>query len=306
MKYMAKKKIKLNVINLLIMLGICLCMGLGFVVFTYKTKTVSINPEEINNIDYSETEKLDLELSSDKYLLIRLNDFKVLYGDKTDERFYPASLTKVVTMDALLHNVDDVNSTSSYSAAQYNELIAQNASIAGLSVNRDYSLEELLYALILPSGADAAMALENYCEDNNISLTEEMNKLSKELELKDSSFVNTTGLHDDELYTTLEDYTALIVDTLKNDTGKKILKTMVYYGESGTYQSSLYALYHNGYVDVLGGKTGFTYEAGLNLAVLYQVNNRAYLLLLANADGEYYMHNNINDALKIFEYLYGE
>ena len=81
---------------------------------------------------------------------------------------------------------------------------------------------------------------------------------------------------------------------------------MVYYGESGTYQSSLYALNHNGYVDVLGGKTGFTYEAGLNLAVLYQVNNRAYLLLLANADGEYYMHNNINDALKIFEYLYGE
>ena len=51
---MAKKKRKLNVINLLILLGICLCMGLGFVVFTYKTKTVSINPEEINNIDYSE------------------------------------------------------------------------------------------------------------------------------------------------------------------------------------------------------------------------------------------------------------
>ena len=85
---MAKKKRKLNVINLLILLGICLCMGLGFVVFTYKTKTVSINPGEINNIDYSETEKLDLELSSDKYLLIRLNDFKVLYGDKTDEMKY--------------------------------------------------------------------------------------------------------------------------------------------------------------------------------------------------------------------------
>ncbi|MGN1406319.1 MAG: D-alanyl-D-alanine carboxypeptidase family protein [Erysipelotrichaceae bacterium] len=303
---MAKKKRKLNVINLLILLSLCACISLGFIIFTYKTKTVNINPDDLNNIDYSQMEKLDLDLSSDKYLLIRLNDFKVLYGDKTDERFYPASLTKVVTMDALLHNVEDVNSTSSYSSAQYNELIAQNASIAGLSVNREYSLEELLYALILPSGADAALALENYCDGNNINLIDEMNKLSKELELKDSSFVNTTGLHDDNLYTTMEDYTSLIIDTLKYDTGKKVLKTLVHYGESGTYQSSLYALYHNGYVDVLGGKTGFTYEAGLNLAVLYQVNNRSYLLLLANADGEYYMHNNINDALKIFEYLYGE
>ena len=208
-------------------------------------------------------------------------------------------------MDALLHNVDDVSASSNYSSSQYNELIAQNASIANLAVNKEYSLEELLYALILPSGADAAVALENYCNENNINLIDEMNKLSKELNLNDSYFANTTGLHDDNLYTTLQDYTSLIIDTLKNDTGKKILKTLVHYGESGTYQSSLYALYQNGYVNVLGGKTGFTYEAGLNLAVLYQFNNRSYLLLLANADGEYYMHNNINDALKIFEHLYG-
>lgn len=305
MKYMAKKKRKLHVVNLLLLISICLCLTLAFMVFSYETKSIEINPDEINNIDYSNMRKLDLELSSDKYLLIRLNDFEVLYGDKIAERFYPASLTKVVTMDALLHNVDDVSVSSSYSSLQYNELIAQNASIAGLSVNKEYTLEELLYALILPSGADAAVALENYCSDNNIDLIEEMNKLSKELELQDSLFTNTTGLHDDNLYTTLEDYTSLIIDTLKYDTGKKVLKSLVHYGDSGTLQSSLYSLYNNGYVNVLGGKTGFTYEAGLNLAVLYEHDNRSYLLLLANADGEYAMHNNIRDALKVFEHLYG-
>ena len=274
------------------------------IVFLNKTKSVVFADVYNDELDYERVSTLDLDLYSDKYMLIRLDDMKVLYGKNINEQFYPASLAKVVTMDALLHNVDNIEETSFYSNEQYNTLIADNASIAGLKTNTDYKLEELLYALILPSGADAAVALENYCRANNINLIDEMNKLKDELLLENSNFTNTTGLHDDLLYTTMSDYAKIIIDTIKFDIGKSVLKSLLYEGVDESYTSSLSTLGNCVYAKVLGGKTGFTYEAGLNLCVLYRQNNRSYLLLLANATGEYREHNNIKDALKIFEYLY--
>lgn len=299
-----KKERKINIENLLLLFSFILCISLSIIVFTYKNKSFNFDELYNDNFDYCQQETLDLELSSEKYMLIRLNDMKVLYGKNISEQFYPASLAKVVTMDALLHNVEEISDTSYYSNAQYNSLIAENASIAGLRTNIEYTLEELLYALILPSGADAAMALENYCDANNIDLVLEMNNLKKELSLEDSNFTNTTGLHDDLLYTTMNDYAKIIVDTIKYDTGKKVLKSLIYEKDDTSFISSLYTLENTAYAEVLGGKTGFTYEAGLNLCVLFKQNNRSYLLLLANADGEYREHNNLKDALKIFEYLY--
>ena len=101
----------------------------------------------------------------------------------------------------------------------------------------------------------------------------------------------------------LNDYAKIVVDTIKYETGKKILKSLKFEGEEVNFVSSLTSLQDNYYVEVYGGKTGFTYEAGLNLCVLYEQKNRSYLLLLANADGEYREHNNLKDALKIFEFL---
>lgn len=301
MKKIKKKKSKLE--NILLVLSFITCLSLSLIVFLYKDKSVLFDDVYSDELNYNDMSSLNLDLSSDKYMLVRLNDMKVLYGDKVNEKFYPASLAKVVTMDALLNNIDDVNDTSYYSNEQYNMLIAENASIAGLRTNKEYTLEELLYALILPSGADAALALENYCELNNIDLITQMNELKNKLKLNDSNFTNTTGLHDDLLYTTLNDYAKIVVDTIKYETGKKILKSLKFEGEEVNFISSLTSLQDNYYVEVYGGKTGFTYEAGLNLCVLYEQKNRSYLLLLANADGEYREHNNLKDALKIFEFL---
>lgn len=299
-----RKKRKALIENILLLLSFILCVSLCLIVFLNKTKSVAFADVYNDELDYERVSTLDLDLYSDKYMLIRLDDMKVLYGKNINEQFYPASLAKVVTMDALLHNVDNIEETSFYSNEQYNTLIADNASIAGLKTNTDYKLEELLYALILPSGADAAVALENYCRANNINLIDEMNKLKDELLLENSNFTNTTGLHDDLLYTTMSDYAKIIIDTIKFDIGKSVLKSLLYEGVDESYTSSLSTLGNCVYAKVLGGKTGFTYEAGLNLCVLYRQNNRSYLLLLANATGEYREHNNIKDALKIFEYLY--
>ena len=265
------------------------------------------NSLSINEFDYSEMKMLDIDLYSNAYMLIRLNDFHVLYGKNINSRIYPASLTKIVTMDTVLNNVNDLSDTSSYTYDDYYELIDANASVAGLEINEEYPIRELLYALVLPSGADAGRALENYFKAHGRDLVEEMNVLVNRLGLEDSHFTNTAGLHDDDLYTCLDDYARIVVDTLLNDDGKAVLKCFRYELEDGTVlRSTLESLNDIGNVTVYGGKTGFTGEAGENIMVLYSHDDRSYLLILAGAPGNPYAGQlyHFNDVNNIIEYLY--
>ena len=207
------KRRKLRVGRLAILIAILACIA--FLVVTGITKLVShlttskeITTEEktINELDYSEMKEFDFDLHSQGYMLVRINDFKVLYGKNLEEQFYPASLTKVVTLDTVINDEIDLNDTSYITSDDYNNLIDADASLAGLKVNYDYSISDLLYALILPSGGDAALALENYYTNNDMNLVDDMGKLSEKLNLENSSFINTTGLHQGNLYTTLNDY----------------------------------------------------------------------------------------------------
>lgn len=259
-----------------------------------------------NSIDYSEIETLNLDLHSKGYLLIRLNDFKALYGEKYDRIMYPASLTKVVTMNTVLNTVKNLDDTSYFTKEQYTELIKQNASVAGLTPNANYSIKDLLYYLILPSGADAAIALENYFQKNGLNLIDEMNKRCSELGLEKSHFTNSTGLHDDNLYTTLKDLSIVYIDTLNNNLGKQILKTT--YSSQLDLYSSFYSFTTNRDDDILiyGGKTGYTDESRQDIIIFYEADNRSYILLLYGADGnpgrgEKY---HFDDANMILDYLY--
>ena len=165
---MAKRR-KVKTVRLLIVLIPLLVLVIGGAFFLRsiidsQDKQIEFKVEDlnINEIDHSEAKTFDFDLASKSYLLMRLNDFKVLYQKNNDTELYPASLTKVLTMDTILDITSSINETATFSNRQREELIEDNASIAYLEPNEDYTIEELLYALILPSGADAAVSLENY------------------------------------------------------------------------------------------------------------------------------------------------
>ncbi len=263
-----------------------------------------VSVKDIHIPDYSEAREFPFELHSEEYLLIRLNDMKVLYEKDADKEIYPASLTKVMTLDAVLHLAEDLKDTSYISYADIGALIEMNASIAGLSGNTDYTIEELLYALILPSGADAAIALENYAAKMGTDLIKEMNYLSKELGL-DAHFENTTGLHDSDHVMSLNDLLAIYLDTLSYRTGREVLESLYYSSERDTYYSTVNPV-NSDHVDVLGGKTGYTGMAGQCISILYRQGGRSYLLLLAGAQGSpgYGEYWHYEDAETIFERLY--
>lgn len=254
--------------------------------------------------DYKYAEKLNLELNSKRYLLYRMSDNRVLYADGNDEKMFPASLTKLMTLDAVLRSGADLSDVSSFSGAQRNELIAENASLAYLSADRDYTLKDLLYGLILPSGADAAVAIENYFVQNDRDILELFAEISTELELNGSSFLNTTGLHDDDHYTTLDDLLKIVRDVLKYEDGFEVLSSKSYLTDDETVLNSSLARLDG----VLGGKTGYTGEAGENLMTLFEMDGSVYILLLGNAEGNPYRGENyhFDDCYAIMEYLRGE
>lgn len=308
-----KRKVRYERLFLLIFIAITLLTLLVFLI----NKLVDINDQDnkvridslnINDFDYSDLKELDLNLYSNSYMLIRLNDFKVLYGKDIYNQFYPASLAKVMTLDTVINNVDNLSATSFLTDNDYNLLIEENASIAGLKTNYNYTVNDLLYALILPSGGDGALALENYFINNNENLVELMNKQVSNLNLNNSHFTNTTGLHDNNLYTSLDDYAKIVVNCLLNNNAKNVLKNTSYTLEDGlTVSSTLKALTNlNTNAIVYGGKTGFTGQAGENIMVLFSCNNRSYLLILQGANGNPYNSGetyHIYDASSIIEYI---
>lgn len=233
--------------------------------------------------DDRKTIEADLELYSDKYLLLEVDSRKVLYGKKINEKMYPASLTKLVALDLVLSSDLSLQSTASFSYQQRSELIAQNASLAYLKAETAYSIRDLLYGLILPSGADAEAALGNV-----IDLDAGYTELAQRLRLTDSNFVNYNGLHDDEHYSTLMDIATVALDVINKN--PEFIKTMEHTCEDGTVlRSTLASLSKANYAEVYGGKTGYTGQAGENLLVYFNLEGKDYLLLLANAPGNPYL-----------------
>ena len=285
-----------KILVLLICLLLCSC----------EAKTFNHNYDDIHEIDYSSAKTFDFDIRSNEYMLVNLSEFKVEYCKDNDLRIYPASLTKLMTLDTVLNTFDDLSVTSSISNEQIIDLINQDASLASLQADYEYTLYDLLYGLMLPSGADAAIALENYFIENNLNLMEQMKLQLDKLNCNDTNFVNSTGLHDDNHYTTLNDLLKILLDVLSFESGREILETVNYLSEDHILFRSALQLINVDGIKVLGGKTGYTDESGQSVIVLYKANNRSYALFLANAmaDSYYKQRYHIDDAMEIMNQLY--
>ena len=132
-----------------------------------------------------------------------------------------------------------------------------------------------------------------------------MNKQLKQLRCNDTNFVNTTGLHDDEHYTTLNDLFKIVMDVLSFEEGRKILETTRYRTSDGIILMSSLKFTERDDVTILGGKTGFTTESGESVLVLFKKNNRSYILIVANAEGNPYEQEffHFEDVMEIISTL---
>ena len=151
----------------------------------------------------------------------------VLYEKDSDKIVSIASLTKIMTTIVAIENIDDFNETV-YITYDMLKDVPWDSSVAGLSIGDEVTYLDLLYASILPSGADATNSLAISLTGSIDNFVDMMNDKAQELNLFDTHFSNTTGYDIDNHYSTANDILKLLVYSLSNQTFKKIYTTNKY------------------------------------------------------------------------------
>ena len=253
----------------------------------------------------------DIELESDYYLLIDADNQQILMQQGADELIYPASMTKMMTLIIALENVDDHDEMLTLDHEVFKGLYEANASMAGFSLNEQVSIKDCLYGLFLPSGAECTRALAIKTAGSEEDFVQLMNEKARQLNMKDTHFVNTTGLHDKDHVTTLNDLLKLMQYCLKNENFYEIFTTKEYTATSGTkhkelkMNSTLFKRLNKEDAQlILGGKTGYTNPAGLCLASLSSKDGRNLILITAHAPVSttpYHLLDAVNTYRTIYE-----
>lgn len=288
---------------------------LGFYVISSKDldrvgqKLFQDEPKENNQ---SQNEELNFDLDSKYAILVEQDSGKVLYTKQAKKQIHPASLTKIMTVYLALQSISDENEIVQVPANIFPKLEAENASVAGFQPNENVRIKDLLYGALLPSGADACITLAQTIDGSEDALVKRMNETAKQLGMHDTHFTNCTGLDDAQHYSSVYDLQLLLREALKNDTFAEIFHTKSYVVERDYVNPTGFTMYgtmwqtmdvHNLYSDsLLGGKTGYTPDAGLCLASQGSVNGTQYLLVTAGADGDAETKPyHILDAIKVYE-----
>ena len=161
-------------------------------------------------------------------IIVNLKTHKVVAARNAEERFYPASTTKIMTLLVAQENIKSYDDTFTMTTDITDPLYVAEATVAGFLSGEVIKMTDLLYGTILPSGADAAVGLATKISGGEPQFVELMNKKVKELGLKNTHFTNATGLFDKDHYSSAYDTAVILETAIQNPICRKILSTYQY------------------------------------------------------------------------------
>lgn len=239
--------------------------------------------------------------------LLDVNNNEIIAGKSIDIRINPASMTKVMTLIVAVENLKSLDDTFTMTTEIIDPLYRQSASRAGFEADEVITAKDMLYGLILPSGADASVGLSILIagsEDNFVKL---MNDKCEEMGLKNTHFMNTSGLYDENHYTTPMEMAMILEYAMTNETCREVLSTYQYttsstpqHPEGILLSSTMFSrMYGNEVqtVNILAGKTGYTVEAGNCLVSYAERGEDKYIVVTAGAGNRWYV---IYDDFQIY------
>ena len=248
--------------------------------------------------------ELPVEITGQAAIVYNLDSNQIVYEKNPDTTYTIASLTKIMNAYTAINNIDDLNKKVTIT---YNDVYnLWGYTVAGLEEGDVVTYKDLLYAMILPSGADASQALAYHISGSPAKYVELMNKEAQNLGLRNATFKDTYGGHDDNKATARE-ILRLTLASLENKDFEKVFKTTQTRLTNGkevvNYTRSI-ATYH-GYDSELitGSKSGFTIAAGLNLVSTTTINNTNYLIVVLKCNLNSYNTQHVLDTYKILHYL---
>lgn len=245
------------------------------------------------------------ELNSDKYIIYDLTTKEVLSEQNSNKITSIASLTKIMTVITAIEKIEDLNSKIIITKEILNS-VYWNASRAGLKIGDAVTYKDLLYASILPSGADATNALAFSLSGSINNFVIEMNNLAKKIGLENTNFANVTGIDNKNNYSTIYDIAKMLEYALANNTFKEIYTTKEYTLINGlNIKTTLLIFNKEMNLDtsrIIGSKSGHTGSAGYCLSSLINSNNHEIIIITTGAEKINNNFYHVIDTLNLIDY----
>lgn len=229
--------------------------------------------------------------------LFDLNGKKVDFSYNVYEKVYPASTTKLMTALIALKYAD-LSEVVTVSSHADKDSFAADEQTCGLETGDRLTLLDLLYGLLLHSGNDNAVAVAEYIGGTMEEFADMMNEEAEKILATGTHFVNSSGLHDDNHYTTAYDLYLIFDQCIQYDKFMEIISSRSYtaditgadgYVRQVTWEPTNY--YATGEATlpdnatVIGGKTGTTTPAGNCLVLLEEDEEQhPYISIVMGAD----------------------
>lgn len=263
------------------------------------------------NVQYSNYQSSEVYRNSQDFhaaAVFSINTSDTVYAENVHEKIYPASTTKILT---------------AYVAIKYGELtdvvtvgknavnVPSDSSKAWLKQGDKLTLEDLLYALMLPSGNDAAVAIAEHISGSEEAFVELMNQEAKKMGATNTHFVTPHGYQDEEHYTTAYDLYLMFNKCIQEETFLKVVSSYAYetevtesngstreviWRQSNQYVTGVQAMPKG--IDVVGGKTGTTDEAGACLIqYVKDKEDGSFVSMIMGAENRPVLYQNMTELL---------
>ena len=261
-----------------------------------------------------------MNLYSQYVVLYSLDSDTEWYDLRANDRIYPASMTKIMTALVAIEHIGDLSVKTSVSQELYDALYLEGASMAGFMPGEELTIEDMLYGALLPSGGEATAALAVYVAGSEDEFAQLMNERAASIGMTNTHFTNASGLHDENHYSTVYDIMLLVREAIQNEDFLRIFTTVSTHStpteehpEGVWLGSSMFRYIGDRSLEglkVLGGKTGYTDEAGNCLASLSEADGERFILVTAYgpawSEGKPYVDDLFNIYTEVLRWKRGE
>lgn len=240
-------------------------------------------------------------ISAQSACVMEISNDEIVFEKDAYKKLPMASTTKIMTAIIALEmsDIDEIVTVSRNAAYQ-------EGSSAYLYEGFKITMRDALYALMLNSGNDAAVAIAEHISGGCDEFSELMNKKAESLGLENTHFKNPNGLHNEEHYTTAYELAKLASYAMKNDEFEEIVSAKSYtFNVLNTNDKREY-FNHNKllrlYDGCIGIKTGFTRDAGRCLVSCARRGDIAFVSVTLNDKNDWNDHiKMLDDAFSQYE-----
>lgn len=254
----------------------------------------------------------DMELYSTAVVAIDTQSDLIFFEKNKDKKMYPASTTKILTSIIIIENcnLNEKIVVSETSIAS----IPEGYQSANLIPGEELSIKELLTMFLVYSANDCGYVLADYYAGSIESFSDIMNQTAEKIGCKNSHFINPSGIHNTNHYSTAYDLSIIAKYCMKNDTFRSIVSmpecTISATNKSGIreYLNTNELLNKNSKFyteDCIGIKTGYTNDSGNCLISCFSKDNIEVVCVVLgapNIDSNY--SSRFIDSKKLYNYIY--